>query len=357
MPDSSPSALPSTEALPPAGDAGKAAKPTLVARVDLLLRLGLLGIIIVAAAIFTVKTIPSGNIQDIGQATFTSGGNLQDIARQMAVVGLIAIGETLVIITAGIDLSVGSMLGLAGILSANAYIAGWSTWLILLMVIALSLVMGLFNGFLVSAARIPPFIVTLGMLGILRGVAYLAAGGLNAALPAAGDALSLNTWVGNAFIGIPNIFWVMLIVGAAMAVLLRFTRRGRYVYALGSNPEAARLAGINVRGTLLMVYAISAILAGVAGVLLTGRLDGANPNAGLGYELDAISAAVLGGASLFGARGTIVGTLLGVVLVNMLANGIDLVNLDPHVQQVIEGALLILIVWVDQWRKRRIASS
>jgi len=337
------------------GRAGLA--PWLVARVDLLLRLGLLGIILIAAAIFTVKTIPSGQLSDITQSTFISVGNLQNIARQMAVVGVIAIGETFVIITAGIDLSVGSMIGICGVLAANAFLAGWSLIAVVAAILLFALAIGLVNGFLVSAAKLPPFIVTLGMLGILRGVAYLAGGGINSALPATGDPASFATWVGDTFLGIPTIFIVLALVGAAATVFLRFTRRGRYMYALGSNPESVRLAGINVRASLLTVYALSGVLAGVAALLLTGRLNGANPNAGTGYELDAIAAAVLGGASLFGARGTISGTFLGVLLVNVLANGIDLIGIDAHVQQVVEGLLLIIIVWVDQWRKRRIASA
>jgi ribose/xylose/arabinose/galactoside ABC-type transport system permease subunit len=164
-------------------------------------------------------------------------------------------------------------------------------------------------------------------------------------------------WFNGASLSMPTIFFVFVAISAVAAVFLRFTRRGRYIYALGSNPESARRCGINVLGITLTVYAISAVLAGVSALLITGRLNSANPNNGVGNELDAISAAVLGGASLFGARGTVTGTFLGVVLVNMLANGIDLINIDPHVQQVVEGVLLIVIVWIDQWRKRRIVAA
>jgi ribose/xylose/arabinose/galactoside ABC-type transport system permease subunit len=206
-------------------------------------------------------------------------------------------------------------------------------------------------------AKVPPFIVTLGMLGILRGLAYLAGGGLNPALSPSGATIPFTLWAQSTFLGLPTIFIVLAVIAVVTAIFLRFTRHGRYIYALGSNPESARLSGINVRAILLLVYAVSGVLAGVAALLLTARLGAANPNNGLSYELDAIAAAVLGGASLFGARGTVFGTFLGVVLVNVLANGIDLLGIDPHVQQVVEGALLILIVWIDQWRKRRIASA
>ena len=177
------------------------------------------------------------------------------------------------------------------------------------------------------------------------------------ALSPSGETIPFTLWVNSTFLGVPNIFIVLALIAVAAAIFLRYTRHGRYIYALGSNPESARLSGINVRAILLLVYAISGVLAGVAALLLTGRLGSANPNAGTSYELDAIAAAVLGGASLFGARGTIFGTFLGVVLVNVLANGIDLVGIESHVQQVVEGALLIIIVWIDQWRKRRIASA
>lgn len=359
MAETSPSAVPAAETPTPeaARRQGQTRSAWLVARVDLILRLGLLGIIIIAAAIFTIRTIPSGQLSDIGQSTFISVGNLQDIGRQMAVVGVIAIGETFVIITAGIDLSVGSLLGFCGVIAANEFLAGWSEPVVVAAILLMALALGLVNGFLVSAAKIPPFIVTLGMLGVLRGAAYLAGNGLNAALSPTGGTIPFTLWVDGTLLGIPNIFAVLAVLGVIGSIFLRFTRRGRYIYALGSNPESARLTGINVRATTLTVYAISGVLAGVAGLLLTGRLGSANPNAGTSYELDAIAAAVLGGASLFGARGTIAGTFLGVLLVNMLANGIDLINIEPHVQQIVEGALLIVIVWVDQWRKRRISTA
>lgn len=326
----------------------------LLRRLDLVLRLGFLLIIIVAAVVFTLNTIPQD--QNITQATFISLGNIQDIARQMAVIGVIAIGETFVIVTAGIDLSVGSVLGLCGVLFALESVAGWPIAVALLSVLVLATLIGVVNGLLVSVARVPPFIVTLGMLSILRGGSYLLTGGTNTALTPDASTPPLAQWAASTFLGIPTLFIVLAVVAIVAFIFLRFTRRGRYIYAQGSNPESARLAGINVRMTLLTVYAISGLLAGVAGVMLTLRLNGASPNNGLSYELDAIAAAVLGGASLFGARGSIFGTFLGVVLINVLATGTDLVGLDAHLQQMIEGGLLILIVWVDQWRKRRVNS-
>lgn len=360
MADSPLSALPTTEpGIAEIASRGDGLSAWLLARVDLVLRLGLFLIIVLAAAFFTLKTIPTGHLSDIGQATFISTGNLQNIGRQMAVVGVIALGETFVIITAGIDLSVGSLLGLTGVLTANAMVDGWPAALVVFVMLLFGLAVGLVNGTLVNSAKIPPFIVTLGMLGILRGIAYLTTSGLNVALPLtpSGDPEPFAAWIDSVTLGLPNIFFVLVLLAIAAGLFLRFTRRGRYIYAAGSNPESARRAGVNVGATILTVYAISGVLAAVAGLLLTGRFGTANPNAGTSYELDAIAAAVLGGASLFGARGSIVGTFLGAVLVNMMANGIDLINIDPHVQQIIEGALLIVIVWLDQWRKRRVVAA
>jgi ribose transport system permease protein len=353
--DSSLSSAPGEGALP-VSDARPPLKGTawIVSRVDLLLRLGLLGIILIAGFYFTLATIPSGS--GIRDSIFISVGNLQDIGRQMAVVGVLALGETFVIITAGIDLSVGSLLGLSGVLCAIAFQHGWPIAVVVLTILAFSLLVGLFNGVLVGAAKIPPFIVTLGMLGVLRGVAYLVGNG-NPALPSTGPGADFNTWVGGLFLGVPNIFIVLVLLAIVGGLFLRFTRRGRYIYALGSNPEAVRLSGIRVMATILTVYALSALMAGVSGLLVTGRLNGANPNNGLSYELDAIATVVLGGASLFGARGTMMGTFLGLVLINVLTNGISLTGTDPHWQQVIEGILLILVVWIDQWRKRRLESA
>jgi ribose transport system permease protein len=309
---------------------------------DVALRLGLLLIVIVLAIVFTA-TAPG----------FLSPQNLENNERQMAVIGILAIGETFVIITAGIDLSVGSMLGFSGILMALALSHGIAIPLALAGVLVIATLLGTFNGLLIDTAALPPFIVTLGMLGILRGFTQIFGNGQQIGF---GNS-AFTDFAADNFLGIPQLFWMLVVIALIAAYLLHLTRRGRHVFAIGSNLEGARRAGINVRGMTLFVYAISGLLAGIAGLLLTARQAQGDPNAGTGYELDAIAAAVLGGASLFGARGSILGTFLGVLLVQILTNGLNLLNFDPQVARIVEGALLIAFVYLDHWRKRRLATA
>jgi ribose transport system permease protein len=313
-----------------------------VTRWDLVLRLGLLGIIILLVIIFSFTA-----------QGFLTLQNLDNNARQMAVVGIIAVGETFVIITAGIDLAVGSLLGFAGILAALGLAHNIPVALVIIAVLAIAAAIGIVNGALIHSAALPPFIVTLGMLGILRGLTQIFGNGEQVAY----DAPGYSDFAANATLGVPNLFWVLLCVCVVAGVFLQFTRRGRYIYAVGSNAESARRAGVNVGSTLLTVYAVSGLLAGIAGILLTARLAQGDPNAGTGYELDAIAAAVLGGASLFGARGSIVGTFLGVLLVQIMTNGLNLLNFDPQVARMLEGALLIAFVYLDHLRRPKMATA
>jgi ribose transport system permease protein len=309
---------------------------------DVALRLGLLGIVIVLAIVFTIAA-----------PGFLSSQNLENNERQMAVIGILAIGETFVIITAGIDLSVGSMLGFCGILMALALSHGIAIPVALVAVLAIAALLGFFNGVLIDTAALPPFIVTLGMLGILRGFTQIFGNGQQIGF---GNS-AFTDFAADNFLGVPKLFWVLVVIALGAAFVLHLTRRGRHVFAIGSNLEGARRAGINVRAMTFLVYAISGLLAGIAGLLLTARQAQGDPNAGTGYELDAIAAAVLGGASLFGARGSILGTFLGVLLVQILTNGLNLLNFDPQVARIVEGALLITFVYIDHWRKRRLATA
>lgn len=309
---------------------------------DVALRLGLLGIVIVLAIVFTLAA-----------PGFLSPQNLENNERQMAVIGILAIGETFVIITAGIDLAVGSLLGFSGILMALAIGHGIALPVAIVGVLAIAAALGMFSGVLIDTAALPPFIVTLGMLGILRGFTQIFGNGQQIGFPPS----PYTDFAANNFLGIPNLFWVLVAIALIAAYLLHLTRRGRHVFAIGSNLEGARRAGINVRAMTFLVYAVSGLLAGIAGLLLTARQAQGDPNAGTGYELDAIAAAVLGGASLFGARGSILGTFLGVLLVQILTNGLNLLNFDPQVARIVEGVLLIAFVYIDHWRKRRLATA
>jgi ribose transport system permease protein len=269
----------------------------------------------------------------------------------MAVIGVIAVGETFVIITAGIDLSVGSTLGFTALISSEMLANGWPLSLAILAPLAIGAFIGFFNGVLVDTQKLPPFIVTLGMLSILRGITNIVANGVDINF----TNTALTNFGINSTFGVPDLFWILIAVCIVALVVLQFSRVGRHIYAIGSNYEGARLAGINVRSTTILVYAISGFLAAVGAILITARLGLGDPASGTSYELDAIAAAVLGGASLFGARGTIAGTFMGVLLVNMIENGVNLLNVSSFYAQVVEGALLIIVVWVDQWRKRKLA--
>lgn len=284
--------------------------------------------------------------------TFLTGTNLDNLGRQVSIFAIIAIGQLLVILTAGIDLSVGSVVGLSGVISASVVFeatAGGQVVLAVLLALLAGAVVGAVNGVLVSVLRMPAFIVTLAGLGIARGATLLITGGRTVQpLPPAFQEIA-----GGTTLGIANLIWIMLIVAAAVAFALRRTVWGRYVYAVGSNAESARLSGVPVRPVLVSVYAISGLLAGLGGILLASRLGNGVPTSGTGYELQAIAACVIGGASLFGAKGTAVGALLGAVIVGLLNNGGTLLGIDPFWLQIAIGVLILVAVGLDQLNARR----
>src|SRR3954451_4207330 len=284
---------------------------------------------------------------------FLTGNNLGNLARQVAIFGIIAVGQLLVILTAGIDLSVGSVLGLTGCVTAELLVHGWSVVLAIAAALLVGIALGAFNGVLVAFAKLPPFIVTLGMLGIARGVVLvLTNASTEQPLPGSfGDIANGN------FLGLPNLLWMFVVVVLVAAFVLRRTVFGRYVYAVGSNPESARLAGVPVVAVLVAVYAISGLLAAVGGVLLTSRPGGGLPTAGTGYELNAIAACVIGGASLFGAKGGAFGAAAGALIVGVLNNGGNLLAINSFYLQIIIGALILAAVAFDQWQGRRSRGS
>jgi ribose/xylose/arabinose/galactoside ABC-type transport system permease subunit len=293
---------------------------------------------------------------------FLSAFNLFNVMRQISFIGILAVGMTFVILTAGIDLSVGSLLAFASIVCASVAKGsrslleggvtdpgGTRVLLAALAAILVGLLIGLLQGSLVARAGIPAFIVTLGGLGAWRGATLLWSDGQ----PISSFSNDFKFW-GQGFIGplpVPVIFFLaMVIIGQ---VVLKYTRYGRWIYALGGNPEASRLSGLNVKLLTTSVYVISGFCAGLAGFLLTSRLNSAEQVAGQGYELQAIAAVVIGGTSLFGGQGGMVGTLIGAMLIGVLNNGLVILNVSPYYQQIVIGAIIVLSVYIDQLAKQR----
>jgi ribose transport system permease protein len=282
---------------------------------------------------------------------FLSATNISAIFVQMSVIAIITVGQTMVIITAGIDLSVSTVVGLSGVMStllvADDHVSIAVGMLVGIIVGGLA---GLLNGLLVTVIRLPPFIATLGTLSVIGGVALLITNGQPIAAPISFDVL------GDGHLGpIPVPIVVMVIVAAVGWFVLARTTLGRSAYAIGSNFETARLSGIPVRRVLISVYAIQGLLAGLGGVIVASRVVTGDPTAGTNYNLDAIAAAVIGGASLFGGEGTIIGGLIGALLMELISNGGDLLNISNFWQDVILGIVIIAAVAYDQIRRRALA--
>ena len=283
---------------------------------------------------------------------FFTAENLLNVSLQVSITAIIAAGMTFVILTAGIDLSVGSLVALAGILATSVIKIDLPVYLSLSLGILIGILFGVLSGFIagvfVTKFKITPFIVTLALMTIWRGTAFVYTEGRPIwELPEAFSYLG-----GGRIIGIPFPTIIMVIVFIVSHIVLTKTRFGRYVYAVGGSLEAARLAGIKTNKILISVYIISGVLSAIAGVLLASRINSGQPNAGLMYELDVIAAVVVGGTSLFGGRGTIVGTFLGAMLIAVLRNGLNLLNVGSYVQQVIVGVVILLAVLLDQLRKK-----
>ena len=294
---------------------------------------------------------------------FLTPANIFNVMRQISITGLIALGMTFVILTAGIDLSVGSLVAFSGMVAAivakggaantlslgSASGAGYGWFAALLAALAVGTLAGGVQGFAITRLRVPPFVVTLGGLTIFRGLTLTLSGGG----PISGFDASMR-WFGNGLVGpVP----VPVIIFAAAAVLchivLRYTRYGRAVYAVGGNVEAARLSGLRVDTILISVYLIVGFFCGLAAFVLAARLNSAEAVAGIGYELTVISAVVIGGTSLFGGIGSVGGTVIGAALIGVLVNGLVLNNVSSYTQQVVIGLILILAVAFDRWLKSR----
>ena len=287
----------------------------------------------------------------IASPYFLTANNLASVARQTAVFNTMALGMTIIIISGGIDLSVGSILGLSGLVGTMALERGYSIPLGILVGLGVGTLCGFANGLMVTRLRIPPFVVTLGTLGIFRGLALIFSNGLPVhRIPPGFSFLG----EGN-LLGVPFVFWMLVICALAVHVILEHTRFGRYAFAIGSNKIAAIYAGIPVNFHIVAVYAIGGTLTGLSGMIEASRLMTGQPTAGQGYELQAIAAVVIGGGSLNGGEGSVVGTLIGAFIMGLLSNGADLLNISNYWQQVIIGSVIILAVTLDELRKRRTA--
>jgi ribose transport system permease protein len=280
---------------------------------------------------------------------FLTGNNLANLARQVAIFGILAIGQLMVILTGGIDLSVGSILGLAGAVAAQLLVSGMPIVPAILLGVVVGAVLGLANGVLVTRFKLPPFIATLGMLGIARGVVLV----ITDANTIQGLPDSFQTVANGTVLGVPNLLIIFVIITAIAWFALNRTVFGRYVYAVGSNPEAARLAGVPVAMVTTAVYVIAGVLAAVGGVLLTSRLGAGVPTAGTGFELQAIAACVIGGASLSGARGSAIGAACGALIIGVLNNGGNLLAINAFYLQIAIGALVLVAVGFDQMNSRK----
>jgi len=303
------------------------------------LRYSMFLVMIVVIAYFSYRSV-----------RFSTVDNLQTILIAAAPFALIALGQTLVILTGGIDLSVGSVIavaGMTGALAAKTYPG--QIVLPIIAAVVVGLVAGSINGLLVSRLGVPPFIATLGMLTAASGFAYVIGGGA----PINGLPANFGTIANAKILGLQLPVWVMIIGIVVLAIVMRRTSYGMRVYAVGGNRVASEIAGVNARNILFSVYAVSGALAGLSGIMLASRVISGAPNLGQGYELDAIAAVVIGGASLMGGRGTVIGTVLGLLLIQTLNNGLDILTVPAYWQDVIKGILIVAAVAVDTWSSRR----
>jgi ribose/xylose/arabinose/galactoside ABC-type transport system permease subunit len=311
-------------------------------------RFGVLGLVLLLGALSFV----------VQPDVFLTPNNIANIFRQTAFLALLALGQFIVIVTAGIDLSVGSVLALAMMSTAVLAVAGVPWPILIVTPFVVGGVVGVFNGLGLTILHMPhPFIVTLGTLNIARGLTNLISGGVPiSGLPEPVRFLG----AGNIPIGglvLPASVIVVVVSYGLVWLFLQYTRIGRHIYAIGGNPQAARVSGINVDRTLVIVYALCGMLAGFAGLLLAGRTNSGFPNAGIGAELDAISAVIIGGASFFGGRGTVLGVFAGVLVIGMMRNLLNLSNVQVFWQQVLIGVVIVAVVAFDVFRRRLSAAA
>lgn len=294
----------------------------------------------------------------VASPNFAQVGNMMSILQATSVNGVLAIAATLVIITGGIDLSVGTLMTFTAVI-AGVVLTWWGMPLPLgvLGAIGAGAAVGLVSGTLVAKAKIPPFIATLGMMLVLKGLSLVISGTKPIYFndTPGFDAIAQGSLIGRLIpaLPVPNGVLILFLVAGATGWMLSRTVLGRYTFAIGSNEEAVRLSGVNVDGWKMAVYAVAGAICGVAGLLIASRLNSAQPALGQGYELEAIAAVVIGGTSLAGGRGTILGTLIGALIISVLTNGLRIMSVAPEWQTVVTGAIIIAAVYADQLRHRR----
>jgi len=324
------------------GPAERPARPTAAA---IFSKVGMLPVLIVLYVGMYALTV---YVAGAAGSNFLTTSNTMNILRQVSINLVLASGMTFVILTAGIDLSVGSILAVSAVFGMLVSLTQFANLSIPVFLLA-GLACGLINGSLVAFVGLNPFVVTLGTMTALRGAAYLFAGGttvLNQQIPS-------FEWMGNSsFVGIPWLIWLAAGVAFVSWFILRKTVLGMHIYAVGGNPQAARLTGIKVGVVLMFVYAINGLFAGLGGAMSASRLYGANGNWGTGYELDAIAAVVLGGTSLSGGVGAIGGTVIGALIIGVMNNGLTILGLSSFWQYVAKGVVIVLAVMLDKWRQK-----
>ncbi|WP_216818958.1 ABC transporter permease [Gilliamella sp. A7] len=298
------------------------------------------GIVIGLIALFILFSFMNNN--------FLTSSNIMNIVLQVSIIAITAFGMTYVLLLGDIDLSVGSTIALTGTLAALALLWGLPFYLAIAIALLLSIAVGFINGSLTALAGIPSFIVTVATMGIFRGIAYIITDGRPEMIM---DDVFLELGNGDIF-SIPNPIWVLLILLLVNHFILSKTTFGRKIYITGGNKEAAVYSGINVKKLKIQVFMITALMAGISGLLLASRLYSGQPSTAQGYELDAIASAVLGGTSLNGGHGTIIGTMIGALIIGVINNGMNLMNIPYFYQLVVKGLVILLAVYIDVRNKK-----
>jgi ribose transport system permease protein len=280
--------------------------------------------------------------------SFWTQNNMTNLLRQGSMTAILAIGQTFVIITGGIDLSVGAVVGFTSVIVAWLLANDVPLWAAIVATLLIGLAIGLFHGFSIVKLGLPPFIVTLATLTSLRGIGLLMTNGSTISITNDGFTEFSRT----GFLGIPSLFWMVILLAVPSFFFLHHSRWGRYLFAIGSNSEAARLSGVNVSRVIYLAYTLSAVFAAFVGLMLASRIGIGNATQAEGWELQAIASSVIGGASLFGAVGSVHGPLLGAFILATINNGANLLNVNSFWQRIITGVLIIVIVYFDQLRRR-----